>query len=104
MASRGNWPLTLLLLRSSSKKKGKLVTSVGTEPAKPLELTWKNVSSGIWFSPKRDERGKAHPFLPVTLAPFKSTPATAVCLSVGYVAHRIPLKSHVSVPSTQFCV
>jgi len=70
------------------------MTSVGTVPAKPLELTWKNVSSGIWFTPKRDERGKAHPFLPVTLAPFKSNPATAFWSSFGYVAHRIPLKSH----------
>lgn len=81
-----------------------MTRSLGTEPAKPLELTWKNVNSGIWFLPKRDEIGKTQPFLPVTLAPFKSSPATASSSDFGYVAHRIPLNLQVSVFSFQFCV
>jgi len=52
---------------------------LGKPPTKEklLELTWKNVNSGMLS--RRPVRGKLPPFLVASFAPFRSSPATARC-------------------------
>ncbi|RDX93283.1 hypothetical protein CR513_24485, partial [Mucuna pruriens] len=64
---------------------------------KLLELTWKNVSSGML--PKMPERLNAVPFFPDIPAPFRSIPETAFSpFDFGYMAHLTPLNLQVSLP------
>lgn len=82
----GNWPESLLLLRSSSLKYLSLLTLAGIVPLKLFEFAWKNTMSS---KPTRISSK-------VRLGPYKRrllkfTPDTVLCLKSGRMSHKKPL-------------